>query len=89
MTKLLNFYELIPIYMSILITIIVFLLGIFTGRCTLKSHIIKVTDTFVPKKNRTDEQLRRDAVLQLQNEIAATDAIKYEKDNTISLKIFK
>jgi hypothetical protein len=34
-----------------------------------------VSDTFTPNKNRTERQLRNDAVLQLSNEIADSGAL--------------
>lgn len=83
--KLLNFLNIIPTTMSLLITIATFLLGVFTGRWTIKSQIIKLTDTFIPKKNSK----KTDAVLQLQNEIANADVIKFEADGKITLKVLK
>ena len=80
-----------------MITTIYFLLfavaGLLIGIWITRAKSITVSDSFKPKKDRTERQIQCDAVMQLQNEIVNSGALKIKEmpngDLSVKLKILR
>ena len=55
-----------------------FLLGWAVSSFVCKPKIMELSDVFTPSPNRSDKRILQDAVMQLQNEIADSGAVKHE-----------
>jgi hypothetical protein len=79
----------IAVTLIIVASIFGFIIGIWYN----KQQAITVSDRFTPNRKRTDVQIATDAVMQLQNEIANSGALKMEKlpngDIRVKLKVVK
>jgi len=62
--------------MTTIFSILFFAIGMIAGFFLYSKTVITVTDRFKPNKNRTDEQIKNDAVLQLSNDIAKSGALE-------------
>jgi len=61
-----------------LLMIVSFLAGALIGIWLYASRCITLSDIYKPKSNRSPEEYKRDAVLQLQNEITKSGAVKWK-----------
>ena len=75
------------------IFIVAILIAYFVGRWTVTRKIITVRDKLRPQESKSRRMIARNAVLQLQNEIAETNAVKQEVQEDgwikVSLRIIK
>ena len=71
------------------ISFVSFMLGFAIGSIINKPKIAELSDVFTPSSNRSDKKVLQDAVMQLQNEIAGSGAVKHETldDGTVRVSI--
>jgi len=60
------------------ISFVSFLLGYVIGSIINKQKIVELSDVFTPASYRSEKKVLQDAVMQLQNEIVESGAVKIE-----------
>ena len=63
----------------VLIIIASLIAGIIIGRLSISSKIVTLSDVYTPKPDRDPKRMAQDEVMQLQNEIIKSGAVKLEK----------
>ena len=79
-------------YVIIIIIVLVMCATSFViGRMSKMPKIVELSDIFRPSASRTGKNMMKDAVLQLQNEIAESGAVKKEElengEVVVSIKV--